>query len=159
MAGGGGAAAAWVARGRPEVGGAAVTNGRVGKPRRRAGSLGVGGIRSSKAKRLPKAVSVRWRVGATRRGRAINSRHPPAAPVRLSRPPLSAGPPLHLSRPRTAAPGARFATNGRHCRTTCNGSESFVPALVRPFVVRPTSPCSVRGFQFPINSPSNRPTV
>jgi hypothetical protein len=52
-----------VARGRPEVGGAAVTNGRVGKPRRRAGSLGVGGIRSSKAKRLPKAASVRWRVG------------------------------------------------------------------------------------------------
>jgi hypothetical protein len=97
--------------------------------------------------------------GATRRGRAINSRHLPAAPVRLSRSPLSAGPPLHLSRPRTAAPGARFATNGRHCRTTYNGSESFVPALVRPFVVRPTSPRSVRGFQFHINSPSNRPTV
>jgi hypothetical protein len=145
MAGGGGAAAAWVA------GMDGLEN--------HAAALAAG--RNPSITRLIKGEeAAESGVGWGRRAAAAQSTpttlQQPA--VRMSRP--SSRLVHHLCRPRTYG---RSRRPFRHQRTAppyyCNGSESFVPALVCPSVVRPTSPCSVRGFQFPINSPSNRSTV
>ena len=103
---GGGGAAALVARGRPEVEARPLRTEGLEKPRRRAGSW-------DPLIRLAKGDEAAERgVGSVAGGGA-------APRPRNQLPPHSSSPLSGLvPRPRTAAPGARFATNGRHRRTT-----------------------------------------
>ena len=104
---------------------------------------GIGPSSSSKAKQARcrkqgRRVGGRWRVGAPRR--AIGR----STPIPTTFQPRSRLL-VHRSGPRTAAPGARFAANGRRRRTTATGrNHSFLATLgTSSSAVRPTSPCSM----------------